>query len=172
MNSVCLVGRLTRDPELRYTTSGMAVVRFTLAVDRRMSKEKRMEAEAKNQPTADFISCTAWGKTAETISNYVQKGHRLGVEGRIQTGSYEKDGQRFYTTDVIVNNMEFLESAAQGGGMRMNQQNQGFRPQAPVNSAYNNNSQTPQDSFGGNYPQDDMQDDGGFFPVNNEDIPF
>ena len=169
MNSVCLVGRLTRDPELRYTTSGMAVVRFTLAVDRRMSKGRRMEAEAKNQPTADFISCTAWGKTAETISNYVFKGQRLGVEGRIQTGSYEKDGQRIYTTDVIVNNMEFLEAAPQGGGMRMNQ-NQGYG-QGPVNSAYNNNvSQGPQDNFGVNNPQDSIDD--GFFPINNEDIPF
>ena len=109
MNNVILIGRLTRDPELRYTTSGMAVLRFNLAVDRRMSKEKRQQAMAQNQPTADFISCTAWNKTAELIANYMRKGSRLGVEGRIQTGSYEKDGQRIYTTDVIVNQIEFLD---------------------------------------------------------------
>lgn len=173
MNSVCLVGRLTRDPELRYTTSGMAVVRFTLAVDRRMSKEKRMEAEAKNQPTADFISCTAWNKTAELIANYMQKGSRIGVEGRIQTGSYEKDGQRVYTTDVVVNQMEFLDAAPQGGGMRQNQgQGQNFGQQAPTNSAYNNNfsqQKESQNSFGGNNQQDDID---GFFPIDNDDIPF
>ncbi len=171
MNSVCLVGRLTRDPELRYTTSGMAVVRFTLAVDRRMSKEKRMEAEAKNQPTADFISCTAWNKTAELIANYMQKGSRIGVEGRIQTGSYEKDGQRVYTTDVVVNNMEFLDPAQQGGGMKSNQ-NQGFggAPQQAANTGYNNgfSQQGSQNNFGSNN-QDDVD---GFFPIDNDDIPF
>lgn len=165
MNNVCLVGRLARDPELRFTTSGLAVVRFTLAVDRRMSKEKKMEAEAKNQPTADFISCTAFGGTAETIANYTVKGRRIGVEGRIQTGSYEKDGQRFYTTDVVVNNFEFLESASAGNGpgMRPNQGfNQGFN-QGPVNSNYNNFSQQQSNS------NDDVD---GFFPINNDDIPF
>lgn len=163
MNNVCLVGRLARDPELRYSTSGLAVVRFTLAVDRRMSKEKKMEAEAKNQPTADFISCTAFGGTAETIANYTSKGRRIGIEGRIQTGSYEKDGQRVYTTDVVVNSFEFLESApSSGAGMRQNQGfNQGFN-QGPVNSNYNQGSQ-----------QSNSNDDvDGFFPINNDDIPF
>ena len=139
MNNVILIGRLTRDVELRYTTSGTAVVRFNLAVDRRMSKEKRQQAMAQNQPTADFISCTAWNKTAELIANYMKKGSRLGVEGRIQTGSYEKDGQRVYTTDVIVNQIEFLDPA--------------------------NNQNTGQ-NFGG---QGDVE---GFFPINDEDVPF
>ena len=139
MNNVILIGRLTRDVELRYTTSGTAVVRFTLAVDRKMSKEKRQQAMAQNQPTADFISCTAWNKTAELIANYMSKGSRLGVEGRIQTGSYEKDGQRIYTTDVIVNQIEFLD---------------------PVNN------QSTGQNFGG---QGDVE---GFFPINDEDVPF
>lgn len=137
MNNVNLIGRLTRDPELRYTTSGMAVVRFNLAVDRRMSKEKKQEAEAQNQPTADFISCTAWNKTAELLANYTQKGSKIAVEGRIQTGSYEKDGQRVYTTDVIVNQIEFLDAA---------KNRQGNTQQA------------------GNID--------GFFPVDNDAIPF
>lgn len=112
MNNANLVGRLTREPDLKYTQNGKAVVRFTLAVNRPLSKEKKEEAERNNQPTADFISCTAWNKTAETIANYVSKGHRIGISGRIQTGRYDdKDGKTVYTTDVVVTNMEFLESA-------------------------------------------------------------
>lgn len=151
MNNVNLIGRLTRDPELRYTTSGMAVVRFNLAVDRRMSKEKKQQAIAQNQPTADFISCTAWNKTAELIANYVQKGSRIAIEGRIQTGSYEKDGQRIFTTDVIVNQMDFLDSLNDRAGT-----------QANTNNNFGNNQ-----SFGSQ--QDDID---GFFPIDDEDVPF
>lgn len=145
MNNVCLLGRLTRDPELRYTTSGMAVVRFTLAVDRHMSKEKKQEAEAKNQQTADFISCVAWNKTAELIANFMQKGRRIGVEGRIQTGSYEKDGQRIFTTDVVVNQMDFLDSLNDRAGTQSNTNNK-FESQ-----------------------QNDID---GFFPIDDVEIPF
>lgn len=142
MNTVCLIGRITRDLELRYTTSGMAVVRFNLAVDRRMSKEKKQQAEAQNQPTADFISCTAWNKTAELIANYMKKGSKIGIDGRIQTGSYEKDGQRIYTTDVVVNQVEFLDGAGTNQGQQNNQENsQGYEPD-------------------------------GFFPIDDADIPF
>lgn len=147
MNNVNLVGRLTRDPELRYTTSGMAVVRFTLAVDRRMSREKRMEAQAKNQPITDFISCTAWNKTAELIANYVEKGKQLAIEGRIQTGSYEKNGQRIFTTDVVVNSMDFIEKSG--------------RDHQPYNDQPYNNQQQP---------EQEVPD--GFFPMNDEDMPF
>ena len=115
MNSVCLIGRLARDPELRYAQTGTAMCRFTVAVDRRLSKQKRQEAEAAGQPTADFISCTAFGATAELIANYHRKGSQIGIEGRIQTGSYEKDGRTIYTTDVIVNSLTFI-SSNQGGG--------------------------------------------------------
>lgn len=101
INAVVLVGRLTRDPELKYTQSGLAYLRFILAVNRRT---KNGEQEA------DFITCVAWRKQAENMANYLSKGSLVGVEGRIQTGNYEKDGQRIYTTDVIVNNVQFLES--------------------------------------------------------------
>lgn len=112
MNNANLVGRLTREPDLKYTQNGKAVVRFTLAVNRPLSKEKKEEAERNNYPTADFISCQAWGKTAETIANYVKRGQRIGVTGHIQTGRYDdKDGKTVYTTDVVVDAMEFLESA-------------------------------------------------------------
>lgn len=105
MNSVQLVGRLTRDPDVRYTDGGTTVARFTLAVDRRFKKDGGDEA--------DFISCVAFGKTAEFLEKWFRKGQRLGLTGRIQTGSYtNKDGQKIYTTEVIVENTEFVESKA------------------------------------------------------------
>lgn len=110
MNNVSLMGRLTRDVDLRMTTSNLAVGRFNVAVDRKLSKDKRQEAEKNNQPTADFIGCIAFGKTAENIATYFNKGQRIAVSGHIQTGSYEKDGQRVYTTDVVVDSFDFIES--------------------------------------------------------------
>lgn len=110
MNNVNILGRLTRDVDLRMTNSNLAVGRFSVAVDRKLSKEKRMEAESNNQPTADFISCIAFGRTAENIATYFKKGQRIAVSGHIQTGSYEKDGQRIYTTDVVVDSFDFVES--------------------------------------------------------------
>lgn len=104
------MGRLTRDVDLRMTNSNLAVGRFNVAVDRKLSKEKRQEAEKNNQPTADFIGCIAFGKTAENIATYFRKGQRIAVSGHIQTGSYEKDGQRIYTTDVVVDSFDFVES--------------------------------------------------------------
>lgn len=103
MNSVQLVGRFTRDPEVRYTDSGSTIARFSLAVDRKYKSE--------NGPTADFPNCVAFGKTAEFIEKYFRKGMRMGCQGRIQTGSYtNNDGQKVYTTDVVVENCEFVES--------------------------------------------------------------
>ncbi|MCC2717279.1 single-stranded DNA-binding protein [Finegoldia magna] len=110
MNNVNILGRLTRDVDLRMTNSNLAIGRFNVAVDRKLSKEKRMEAESNNQPTADFISCIAFGRTAENIATYFKKGQRIAVSGHIQTGSYEKDGQRVYTTDVVADSFDFIES--------------------------------------------------------------
>ena len=112
MNNCTLIGRLCADPELRYLANGngTAVATFTLAVDRNLSKDKKAEAERKGQATADFINCKAWGKTAETITNYVTKGKLIGITGRIETGSYEaKDGTRRYTTEIVVYNLDILE---------------------------------------------------------------
>lgn len=94
MNKVMLIGRLTKDPDVRNTQTGKTVARFTLAVDR-MKKDE-----------ADFISCQAWDKTAEFIRQYVGKCRQVGIEGHILTGSYEKDGRRIYTTDVVVDRLE------------------------------------------------------------------
>lgn len=111
MNNVILLGRLVADANLKYLQGGnnTAVARFTLAVDKGLSKEKRQEMEAKGQPTADFINCQAWGKMAESLVKYSGKGLRVLLNGRIQTGSYEKDGQRIYTTEVIANNIEYID---------------------------------------------------------------
>lgn len=99
MNRCEIIGRLTKDIDLRYTTKEQtAITRFTLAVDRR-----------KKDAGADFIPCIAFGKTAELIELYVKKGHKIAVTGRIQTGSFEKNGQKVYTTDVIIEDVEFLE---------------------------------------------------------------
>ena len=112
MNNVSLMGRLTKDPEVRYSANTQfANARFSVAVDRKLSKEKRMEAENNNQPTADFINCDAFGRTAEVIGQYFHKGNKIAITGHIQTGSYEnQQGQRIYTTDVIVDQFDFVES--------------------------------------------------------------
>lgn len=118
MNSVQLVGRLTRDPEMRYTDGGSAIAKFSLAVDRRYKSE--------NGPTADFPNCVAFGRTAEFIEKYFRKGMRMGCQGRIQTGSYtNNDGQKVYTTDVAVESCEFVESKA---SQQPEENNNGFGP--------------------------------------------
>lgn len=112
MNNVILTGRIAKDLEIRYTQTGTAYCRLTLAVDRGMSKEKKQEAEAKGQPTADFINCVAWNKLAETINRYSGKGRKILVEGSIQTGNFTaEDGSKRYTTDILVNRAEILEFA-------------------------------------------------------------
>ena len=111
MNNVTLIGRLTRDPELRYIQSGTAACKFGLAINKDLSKDKKAEMESKGQPTADFINIQVWGKMAENCANYLAKGRLVGVQGRLQSGSYDKDGTRVYTTDVVANHVEFLEKA-------------------------------------------------------------
>lgn len=103
MNTITLLGRLTKNPEARYTSTGKAVTLFTLAVN-------RPYANADGQREADFINCQAWGKTAEVVGNHVSKGDRLLVEGRLQIRSYtDKEGVKRYATEVVVNRVEFIE---------------------------------------------------------------
>lgn len=128
INRVVLVGRLTKDPELRYTPSGVAVARFTLAVNRTFSNQQ-------GEKQADFINIVVWRKQAENTANFLRKGALAGIEGRIQTGSYEgQDGKRVYTTEVVADSVQFLESRNSGGGA----------PQA--NNQFTNNEQP---SYGG-----------------------
>ena len=109
MNKVILMGRLTRDPEVRYSASGesqLAIARYTIAVDRRFKRDGDTQ-------TADFIRCVAFGRAGEFAERYFHQGTKIAVEGRIQTGSYQnKDGQTVYTTEVVVENQEFAESKA------------------------------------------------------------
>ncbi len=106
MNVVVLIGRLVRDPELRYSSGDAptAICTFTVAIDRPKRRDNSGDSDA------DFIRCIAFGRQGENISRYLTKGREIGVKGRMQTGSYEKDGQRIYTTDVIVERAEFIGS--------------------------------------------------------------
>lgn len=106
MNKVILVGRLTRDPELRNTPSGIACCTFTVACDRRY-------ADQSGNRQADFLNCVAWRERAEFVTKYFAKGRRIGLEGSIQTRSYEKDGQNRTATEILVDNVEFVENKPQ-----------------------------------------------------------
>lgn len=141
LNRVILIGRLTRDPELRYTPSGVAVVTFTLAIDRpftNSSKEKE----------ADFINIVVWRQLAETCANYLRKGRLCAVEGRIQVRNYDNnEGRRVYVTEVISDNVRFLESAGTGAG------------------GQNLERQEPQS-------QEPFADDGKPIDISDDDLPF
>ncbi|MCQ2506621.1 MAG: single-stranded DNA-binding protein [Lachnospiraceae bacterium] len=127
MNKVVLMGRLTRDPNVT-RNNDIALARFTIAVDRQFARR-----DEQGNAQADFISCKAWRKTAETIEKYVHKGTKILLEGRIETGSYQKDGQTVYTTDVVVDSFEFCEKAgADASGTEY--------PSSSSSSNYNDNS--------------------------------
>lgn len=118
MNTVNLLGRMTRDVELKQTANGGSVGRFGIAVDRNFKN-------AQGEREADFINCVAFNKTAELINQYFRKGSKIALDGRIQTGSYEnQQGQKVYTTDIIVNNFYFVDSANKNG--QANQQSQQY----------------------------------------------
>lgn len=107
MNKVMLLGRLAKDPELRYTQSGTAVANFTLAVNRRFTNQN-------GEREADFINCQAWQKAAEFVANYFKKGQLMALEGRLQVSSYDKDGKKQWKTTVIVEQMDFAGSKGDG----------------------------------------------------------
>lgn len=108
LNQVVLIGRLTKDPELRYTPSGVAVAQFTLAVDRPFTNQE-------GEREADFIPIVVWKAVAENVANYVKKGHQIAVTGRIQVRNYEKnEGRRVYVTEVIGHNVQFLNTPSNG----------------------------------------------------------
>lgn len=169
MNKVMLIGRLTRDPELRYTQANQAVCTFTLAVDKRLSREKREEAEAANRPTADFPRITVWGRQAENASRYLFKGSQCAVEGRIQTGSYQdrETGKTVYTTDVVADNVEFLGSRSDNQrqshesfpGDNQDVYNSNYSQTNPYQNNNQNASSTSNDDF---FDDDftEIQDDG------------
>lgn len=139
INNVVLVGRLTADPNLRYTASGTGVATFTLAVNRNFTNQD-------GNRDADFINCVIWRKSAETLANYAKKGTLLGVTGRIQTRSYEnQQGQRVYVTEVVVENFQLLESRSTNQQHKNNDLNN-FNGQGASNK---NNNESAGDPFGG-----------------------
>ena len=164
INNVVLVGRLTKDIELRYTQTGIAVARFTLAVNRAFSNQQ-------GEKEADFISCIAWRKQAENLANYMRKGNQIGVVGRIQTGSYDdKDGKRVYTTEVVADAIQFLEAKTAGPS-----------PTAPQNNANvppKNNYVAPQQQQSYQQPQQNTQQrvantfNDGRVDMTDDDLPF
>lgn len=148
INSVCLVGRLTRDPELKYTGNNIAVASFSLAVNRNFK-------DANGEREADFINCVIWRQQAENLANWAKKGALIGITGRIQTRSYEnQQGQRVYATEVVAENFQMLESRAAREG---NQQNQGNTFQNGNSSSGGYNS-----PFGRSNPMD----------ISDDDLPF
>lgn len=136
INKVVLVGRLTKDPVLRKTQSGTSITSFTVACDRRVKTE--------GQPTADFINTVAWNKLADIVAQYTHKGSLVGVEGRMQTRSYDdQTGKRVYVTEVIADSVQFLES----------KKSQGTVDQEPHQESY-------------------AQDDSSTFNIQDDDLPF
>lgn len=151
INNVTLVGRITKEIDLKYTASGKAVATFTLAVNRNFKNQD-------GNREADFINCVIWGKSAETLANYARKGTLLGVTGRIQTRSYEnQQGQRVYVTEVVAENFQLLESRSTNEQRKNNDMNN-FNGQGISNK---NNDKYTGDPFGG--PSVDISDD---------DLPF
>ena len=119
MNKVVLIGRLTKDPEVRCTGEGLCIARYTLAVDRRYKNG--------TDQSADFIGCIAFGKAGEFAEKYLKKGTKIAVTGRIQTGSYtNNDGKKVYTTDVVIEEQEFAESKGSAGNQDNNADKDGF----------------------------------------------
>lgn len=168
INRTVLVGRLTKDPELRYTPNGIASCRFTVAVNRTFKGQD-------GEQEADFISCVAWRKQAENLANFQRKGNLIGVEGRIQTGSYEgQDGKRVYTTDVVADSIQFLEPN-KGSGSTQNSSN--------VRSDTNEGATSQNGSGGYKQPQntqpnytrvdeDPFANSKGPIEVSEDDLPF
>lgn len=172
MNRVVLVGRLTKDPELRYTPSGVAVATFTIAVNRTFSNQQ-------GEKEADFINCVVWRKPAENVANFLKKGSLAGVDGRIQTRSYDgQDGKRVYVTEVVAESVQFLEP--RGSNQNNDQQRNSFPSQNNTfgygqnqnqNQANSNPSQQSSSNFG-RVDADPFANSGQTIDISDDDLPF
>lgn len=166
LNRAILTGRLTRDPELRYTTSGTAVVQATIAVDRQF---KNQQGERK----ADFINLVIWRKAAENFANFTHKGSLVGIDGRIQTRTYEnKQGQRVYVTEINVDSFSLLEPRQENS----QQSNNNYSSQVPNNNAHNATSNSPQQNQNAqsNYgnQNNDFGNGGQSIDLADDELPF
>ncbi|ENI2709707.1 single-stranded DNA-binding protein [Listeria monocytogenes] len=159
MNRVVLVGRLTKDPDLRYTPAGAAVATFTLAVNRTFTNQN-------GEREADFIQCVVWRKPAENAANFLKKGSMAGVDGRVQTRNYEgNDGKRVYVTEIVAESVQFLEPKlnAVEGSTPNNNQNEANYSNNNKNGSYRASSSQNSDSFANEGKPIDISDD---------DLPF
>ncbi|WP_209125206.1 single-stranded DNA-binding protein [Alkalihalobacillus sp. BA299] len=165
INRVVLVGRLTKDPELRYTPNGVAIANFTLAVNRTFTNQQ-------GEREADFINCIVWRKPAENVANYLKKGSLAGVEGRIQTRSYDNnEGRRVYVTEVVADSVQFLEPRGSGGG---GSQGNDFysRGQAPGGQGgYGQQNPSPNRNQS-RLDEDPFASDGSSIDISDDDLPF
>lgn len=164
INNVVLVGRLTRDPELRYTGSGTAVASFTLAVNRNFKNQN-------GQIEADFINCVIWRKPAETLGQYAHKGTLIGVTGRLQSRSYEnQQGQRVYVTEVVCDNFQLLESKRAAS----DREQAGFvAPSMPeYDQPSSSNTMNHQEMNWGRNESDNAMDSGAPVDISDDDLPF
>jgi single-strand DNA-binding protein len=177
LNRVVLVGRLTKDPELKYTPNGVAVANFTLAVNRPFSNQQ-------GEREADFINCVVWRKPAENVANYLKKGSLAGVDGRLQTRSYENNqGQRVYVSEVMAESVQFLEPRnANAGGQNQGGNNfggpsndRGFGQQNQNRSYGSDNGfggQQQQNPKRNNFDDDPFANDGTPIDISDDDLPF
>ncbi|EDO1174069.1 single-stranded DNA-binding protein [Listeria innocua] len=162
MNRVVLVGRLTKDPELRYTPAGVAVATFTLAVNRTFTNQQ-------GEREADFINCVVWRKPAENVANFLKKGSMAGVDGRVQTRNYEGNaGKRVYVTEIVAESVQFLEPRNSNGGGGNNNY-QGGNNNNNYNNGGNNFGQAPTNN--GGFGQDQQQSQNQNYQSTNND-PF
>jgi len=170
MNRVVLVGRLTKDPDLRYTPNGVPVATFTLAVNRPFSNQS-------GEREADFINCVVWRKPAENVANFLKKGSLAGVDGRIQTRNYEgQDGKRVYVTEVQAESVQFLEpKSSTGGGGRSNDY-YGAPPMEPQGNPYGSSNQNQRQNQNQNKGFTRMDEDpfagNGQIDISDDDLPF
>ncbi len=164
MNNVSLIGRLTADPELRHTQSGLANTRFTIAVDRRFTRQGE-------ERQADFINIVAFQQTAEFVCKYFGKGKRIALTGRIQTGSYtDRDGNKRYTTDVIAENVEFCDSKSDSNSGNGGYQNNGYQNNNYQQNSYQQSSRQQPVPVSPSYSNGDA---GEFNDMpTDEDLPF
>ncbi|MBC2139664.1 single-stranded DNA-binding protein [Listeria innocua] len=156
MNRVVLVGRLTKNPELRYTPAGVAVATFTLAVNRTFTNQQ-------GEREADFINCVVWRKPAENVANFLRKGSMAGVDGRVQTRNYEgNDGKRVYVTEIVAESVQFLEpkSVANGGARASFPDESSAPPEKETNPSSNNPPSKP------------LEERKGPITVSDDDLPF
>lgn len=162
LNRVVLVGRLTRDPDLRYTSSGVAVANFTVAANRPFRNQQ-------GEQEADFINCVVWQRAAENLANYMNKGNLIGVDGRLQSRSYQdKDGKMVYVTEVVADNVQFLEPRGsteprQQGQPNMNYGQQQQQPQQQPQHQGQSHQESQSDPF---------ISDGEPIDISDDDLPF